>query len=123
MKKKDCCEHGAEASHGHHHKQKFYKHPLFWMSIVTVALFVASYFIPFLTEFRAEFINYWSMIWWAIILGFLLGGFISGFVPQTFISKILGQRKAITIPKAIALGFLFSACSHGILAISMAFLS
>lgn len=99
----------------------FYKHPLFWVGIATAGLFMSSYFVPLLASFRSEFIHYWKRIWWAVLLGFVIGGFISAFIPTTFISKLFGERKASTIPKAIGFGFLFSACSHGILAISMAF--
>jgi uncharacterized protein len=40
-------------------------------------------------------------------------------VPEEFIFKYLGQKKKTTIFYAVLAGFLMSACSHGILAISM----
>jgi len=58
------------------------------------------------------------MIWWAILLGFLIGGIIDHFIPQTYIEKYLSLHKRNNF-YAISLGFLMSACSHGILAIAM----
>lgn len=59
------------------------------------------------------------MIWWAVLLGFLIGGLIEYFIPEGFIYEHLGQKKKSTIITATLIGFLMSACSHGILAISM----
>lgn len=63
--------------------------------------------------------DYLSIIWWAIILGFLVGGIIDYYVPRSYITKFLSARKKRTIIYSVIFGFLASACSHGILAISM----
>jgi uncharacterized membrane protein YraQ (UPF0718 family) len=53
------------------------------------------------------------------LLGFLIGGFIERFIPRAYISKYLSGPGKKTIFNAVIAGFLMSACSHGILAISM----
>jgi hypothetical protein len=62
---------------------------------------------------------YLKAIWWAVLLGLFLGGLIDYYIPREYISKILAQKKPATIFNAVFLGFLMSACSHGILALSM----
>ncbi|HME86952.1 MAG TPA: permease, partial [Candidatus Nanoarchaeia archaeon] len=47
------------------------------------------------------------------------GGLIDYFVPKEYITKVLANKRRRTIFYAVGLGFLMSACSHGILAISM----
>jgi uncharacterized membrane protein YraQ (UPF0718 family) len=54
-----------------------------------------------------------------VALGLILGGAIDYYVPREYISKVLAQKKPATIFNAVFLGFLMSACSHGILALSM----
>jgi len=56
---------------------------------------------------------------WPIGLGFLIGGVIDYYIPREYISKILAQKKKRTVFYAIGLGFLASACSHGVIALSM----
>jgi uncharacterized membrane protein YraQ (UPF0718 family) len=55
----------------------------------------------------------------AIIIGFLIGGIIDYFIPREYIKKYLSKRDKKTILYSILFGFLMSACSHGILAISI----
>ncbi len=83
-----------------------------------VLVWLLSYF-PILEPLNESLMNYLSIIWWAVILGFVFGGIIDHFVPEDFIFKYLGQRKKRTLFYAVIAGFLMSACSHGILAISM----
>jgi len=52
-------------------------------------------------------------------LGFILGGVIDHFVPREYISHILARPNKRTILYSSLLGFLMSACSHGILALSI----
>jgi len=76
-------------------------------------------FHPFLTALNESVLSYISLIWWAILLGLVIGGLIEYFVPEEFIFKYLGRKKKTTLLYAVIAGFLLSACSHGILAISM----
>ncbi len=105
-----CCQSNA---------QPFFKNKLFIVSIVPVLSILASLFIPFLVPLRRELLMYFGKIWWAVCLGFILGGLIDYYVPREYISKMLSRKKASTIFKAVGLGFLMSACSHGIIALSM----
>ncbi|MCX5709208.1 MAG: permease [Candidatus Omnitrophica bacterium] len=97
----------------------FWKNKLFILACVSVILVVASYLIPILAPFRIAFLDYWKKIWWAVLLGLLLGGVIEHYVPREYVSKILSRKRPSTIFNAVFLGFLMSACSHGILALSI----
>lgn len=86
------------------------------------ALFLVIFGVSFLTPLaplNESLLAYLSIIWWAVLLGLVLGGVIDYFVPDGFIVRLLGQKKKTTLLNAVLAGFLMSACSHGILAISM----
>ncbi|MBU1932130.1 permease [Patescibacteria group bacterium] len=100
-------------------KKKFFKNRLFIVSGISFLLVIASLSIPFLIPFRQAFIAYLKVIWWAVLLGLFLGGIIDYYVPREYISKILARKSPLTIFNAVFLGFLMSACSHGILALSI----
>ncbi|MFA5144698.1 MAG: permease [Candidatus Omnitrophota bacterium] len=100
-------------------KASFLKNKLFVITILTGSIILLSYFIPFLASFRGIFFLYLKAVWWAVALGLFLGGLIDYYVPREYISKILSRKKPSTIFNAVFLGFLMSACSHGILALSM----
>jgi uncharacterized membrane protein YraQ (UPF0718 family) len=95
------------------------KNKLFLVFIFTLALALLSYVFPGLVEFRRVLFHYFKSIWWAVALGLFLGGLIDYYVPREYISKILSKRSPLTIFNAVFLGFLMSACSHGILALSI----
>jgi len=80
---------------------------------------LVSYPVTFLAPFRQSLFAYLSKIWWAIILGLVLGGAMEYYVPREYISHILAKPKKRTIFYSVLLGFLASACSHGILALSI----
>jgi len=100
-------------------KTVFFKNKLFIVAGICALLLLASLFIPILEPFRRSFLMYLKTIWWAIILGLFLGGLIDYYIPQEYISKILSRKSPYTIFNAVSLGFLMSACSHGILALSI----
>ncbi len=86
------------------------------------SLFILVFCISFLPQLHSlnhSLISYISLIWWAVLLGLLIGGLIEYFIPTGFIYKYLGQKKFSSLLYAVTLGFLMSACSHGILAIAM----
>jgi len=72
-----------------------------------------------LHPFYSSFLGYARIIFWPIILGLLLGGVIDRYIPGAYISKFLTSHKNRTIFYSVGLGFLMTACSHGILALSM----
>ena len=92
---------------------------LFLVFVFTLALVLLSYVFPNLVVFRKVLFHYLKSIWWAVVLGLFLGGLIDHYVPREYISKILARKSPLTIFNAVCLGFLMSACSHGILALSI----
>jgi hypothetical protein len=97
----------------------FFKNRLFLVTTISLILLVASFVIPILEPFRKAFLMYLKTIWWAVLLGLFLGGLIDYYIPQEYISKILSRKNPATIFNAVGLGFLMSACSHGILALTV----
>lgn len=100
-------------------KKPFFKNKLFLTVSIPTILILLSLFIPFLVSFRNAFFMYLKAIWWAVLLGLFLGGVIDYYVPREYISKMLARKSPLTIFNAVFLGFLMSACSHGILALSI----
>ena len=103
----------------HGKKKPWYRSGLFLVSVLTLLLLGASFFFPALEGFRASFTHYARMILLPVAIGFLLGGLIDYYVAEEYISKHLAIPKKRTIFFSVGLGFLMSACCHGILAISM----
>ncbi len=105
--------------HIHHRHRPWYKEPLYIVSIFAFLFALLSMFFPVLSPMVTSIVFYVEMIWWAILIGLIIGGFIGYFVPEEYISKHLGYGRRV-VPYAVVLGFLMSACSHGILAIAIA---
>ena len=100
-------------------KRPFFKNKVFSVTFITLAAVALSYYLPSFTPFRNTLFMYVKSVWLAVTLGLLLGGLIDYYIPREYISKILAPRKPATIFTAVFLGFLMSACSHGILALSI----
>jgi len=100
-------------------RQAWHKNRTVIVAFVLLALIIASFFVSPLVGFRESFLSYLKTIWWAVALGLVLGGVIDYFVPREYVSLVLAQPKRITIVYAVLMGFLMSACSHGILALSI----
>lgn len=97
----------------------WWQNKLWLVTFILLVLVAASYAVPVLVPFRASLWMYFRTIWWAVLVGLLLGGVIDHYIPRTYISKILAKPRKRTILHAVGLGFLMSACSHGILALSI----
>ena len=95
---------------------KWYKNKFIVTASILLILAGLSYFIPFLEPFRTHLWMYFKAIWLAVVIGIILGGVIDRFVPRQYVSKILAGSSKKTIFYSVMLGFLTSACSHGILA-------
>lgn len=110
----DACCHSPEK------KQKpFYRTLLFWAFLGnSLPFFLASFWSP-LVPFRDALGHYWKMVAFPLGLGFLLGGVIEHFIPREYISKHLAGARKRAVFYGAGLGFLMSACNHGILALSM----
>lgn len=101
-------------------KQKsLFRNKLFIIVSICILSILVSFFIPFLEPFRKIFTTYLRKIWWAVALGLFLGGIIDHYIPRKYISKVLSRKGSRKIFNAVILGFLMSACSHGILALSI----
>lgn len=91
---------------------------LFFTLLFAGGLLCLSLFIAPLRMFPHLFLEYAGMVWFPLLLGFLIGGMIEVYVPRSTIIKLLAQKSPKTILRSAALGFLFSGCSHGCLAIA-----
>ena len=111
--KADCCV------HEHKKRVKWFLNKTFLTVTALIFLIGLSYAVPGLTVFRSNVFMYFKVIWWAVILGFLLGGLLERFVPREYISHLLAKPRKRSILYSVILGFLMSACSHGILALSI----
>ncbi|MDI6757958.1 MAG: permease [Endomicrobiia bacterium] len=91
-----------------------------FLAAATLTLLTAlSFFFVPLVGFRRNLSMYLEKIWWAILLGFALGGIIDRFIPRGWVTKTLSGRGYKTILRSVLLGFMMSACSHGMLALSV----
>jgi YHS domain-containing protein len=102
-----------------HPKTKWYKNKVVITSAILGSLSLLSYSFPILEPFRKSLMMYLQTIWWAILLGLILGGIIEHFIPREYVSHILAKPRKRTIFYSVILGFFMSACSHGILALSI----
>lgn len=100
-------------------KKTFFENKLFMVAAVCAMTLIVSLFVPALVPFRRAFLLYVQKIWWAVALGLILGGAIDYYIPREYISKVLARKRPSAIFNAVFLGFLMSACSHGILALSI----
>lgn len=102
-----------------HPKVPFYKNKTFIIAAALALLILISYAVPLIEPFRKSLFMYFKTIWWAILLGLFIGGAIDYYVPREYISYLLANRGKKTIFYSVILGFFMSACSHGILALSI----
>ena len=100
-------------------KTKWYSNKTVIVASILILLSLLSYGLPILEPFRKSLVMYLNKIWWAILLGLFLGGIIDYFIPKEYVSYILAKREKKTIFYSVILGFFMSACSHGILALSI----
>lgn len=107
----------------HSQKKHWYQEPLYIVLIVLAVVFLANYFLVLsgnnlLVPVVKTFLDYVGKTWWAIILGLVIGGAVDVLMPEALMARLLGNGKK-SILLAVGLGFLASACSHGILAIAV----
>jgi hypothetical protein len=100
-------------------KAPFYRHKTLIVASVLALPAVLSYSIPPLVPFRESLFMYLRRIWWAVLLGLFIGGVIDHYIPREYISHFLARPKRRTIFYSVIFGFFMSACSHGILALSI----
>ena len=100
-------------------KTRWYKNKTVIVASVLILFFLLSYILPILEPFGKSLLMYFEKIWWAILLGLFLGGVIDRFIPREHVSRILARPEKKAIFYSVILGFFMSACSHGILALSI----
>lgn len=111
-----CCEHGK---HEPGAKKPWYRDNLLWIAVTCVALLAISLLIPRYRAFYDAFMGFARIVFGPVLIGLFLGGVIEHYIPRTYISKHLAGTGKRTVLYSVGLGFLMSACSHGILALSM----
>ncbi len=84
-----------------------------------VSLWAVGAYTQYLNAFSSALVEYVALIWWAVLLGLFIGGVIDYMVPDEYVLRWLGGSNKRTIFSAVIVGFLMSACSHGILAIAI----
>lgn len=104
--------------------EKWYREKTFLVILGLIVIYIIHLILNYsgikiLNELVFSFYDYVKRIWLAILIGLILGGLIDYFIPKKYISKYFAQRKSRIIFISAGLGFLVSAFSHGILAISM----
>jgi len=97
----------------------WYQNKSFIVAAILVGACGLSYVVPGLVPFRQTLTMYFQMIWLAVALGLVLGGLIDHFVPRELVSNVLARHRKRTVFYSVGLGFLMSACSHGILALAI----
>jgi uncharacterized membrane protein YraQ (UPF0718 family)/YHS domain-containing protein len=100
-------------------KTPFYRNKTFIVAVILGSLVLVSYVLPILEPFRKALLDYLKIIWWAILLGLFIGGLIDHYVPREYATVILARGGKRAILNSVVLGFFMSACSHGILALSI----
>lgn len=87
--------------------------------LLAIGACAVSFVIPLVVPFQEHFLMYLSKVWWALLLGLVIGGAIDHFVSREYISHQLAGQTRAPIVRSVLLGFLMSACCHGIIAIAM----
>lgn len=99
--------------------KRWYQKKVWWVVGGSFFTGVWSLGISFLRPFSEAFWGYIRAIGWPVFLGLVVGGLIDRYIPKEYIAKLLSYPKKRTVFYATSLGLLASACSHGILALSM----
>jgi uncharacterized membrane protein YraQ (UPF0718 family) len=100
-------------------KSPWWQDKLFWVLMVYLLIFGTPSILPAIVPLRQLLLSYLQIIVWPVILGLFLGGIIEWLIPREYISFLLAAPKKRTIIYAVSVGFLMSACSHGILALAI----
>jgi uncharacterized membrane protein YraQ (UPF0718 family) len=83
------------------------------------AILAVSAVVPALEPLHHGFLRYLWLIVGPVALGLVIGGAIDYYVPREYVSRWLARPGPGSLLRAVGLGFLASACSHGILALTV----
>lgn len=97
----------------------WYKDKAVLLTAALTGLCLFSYLIPLFEPWRKSLSGYLKIIGLPVLFGLIFGGIIDYYVPRTYVSSLLAHPGKRTIARAVGLGFLMSACSHGILALTI----
>lgn len=100
-------------------ERSWYQRKVWWAVAASLITAAASLWIAPLRPFGAAFWEYLRMMAWPLGIGLVVGGLIERYVPREYILRFLARPQKRTVFYAASLGFLASACSHGILALSI----
>jgi len=101
------------------HPKRWYQRILNWALTISVVLLSFSYLVPAFASFHQTFFDYLKIMALPLLMGLLVGGVLDHYVSEEYVSKLLAAKTKRTVFYAVGLGLLMSACSHGILALSM----
>lgn len=108
-----CCHEKAQR------RWLWYRDRLVLVILSILFLFFLGIFFTPLKLFSKIFSHYLRIMSLPVLAGLLMGGLVDYFVPKEYISKHLSGSGKRSILYSVGLGFLMSACSHGILALSV----
>ena len=97
----------------------WYQRKVWWAVAGSLIAATLSLALSALKPFVAAYWEYLRMMAWPLGIGLTVGGLIERYVPKEYITTFLARPKKRTVFYAAGLGFIASACSHGILALSM----
>ncbi|MFH0886540.1 MAG: permease [bacterium] len=103
----------------HTPQAKWWENYIIAIGLIYIAVFIWGSKTALISPLSSALWGYLKVIFIPILLGLLLGGIIDWAVPREYVSKLLAQKKKRTIFYAVMTGFLMTACSHGILALSI----
>lgn len=100
-------------------KESFWKNRIVAMLALYALVFAVGQVISSFALLWDSLSMYIKTITLPVAIGLLLGGVIDWLVPREYVSIVLAQKRKRTILYAVLTGFIMSACSHGILALSI----
>ena len=109
----------THASHPCCGSKPWYQKKVWWVVTACFAFGAAFRAFPRLEPLAGAFWDYVGKIFWPVTLGLVIGGMMDRYVPKEYVSRLLARPRKRTVFYAAGLGLLASACSHGILALSM----
>ncbi len=90
-----------------------------WSAVLLGGVYFGGFLIPAVRSVSHALAEYIGLVGAPVLLGLVIGGLINHYVPKEYISKILASNDKRTIFSAAGLGVLASACSHGVIVLSM----
>ncbi len=100
-------------------RRSWMRRPTAMALTAAVAIVIISTLVPVLEPLRHGLLRYLRLMTGPVLLGVVIGGMVDYYVPREYVSRWLARPGAGSLLRAVGLGFLASACSHGILALTV----